>query len=738
MKNFNWLMMLMTAAMLSFVACEEPTPTPPVDEPTETSFDVTIDNVTKTSMTFTVIPEDLEAEYFCMVYDVEAADQFTKDEYLVATIYQEITEEAGTMGKTFVEYMPELVDKGIVDEGLFTGLTPDTDYYLLVFGVDPANEYAANTELVKTQFTTPAATMSECTFEVTTNVVFNSVEFNVVPSIKDQIWHLFTVPVGMWEQYVESEEGPQMSPETFYITYFNDEVAQYRDAGYTDEQISAAILLTGDKTLMAKGLTANAEYMYVIAGLNSDESGIWVATDIFTGKYTTGEAAKSDMTFEISVTDIEAMRAAIKVVPSEGDETFCWMCGAWDGKKTAEDIMNEIVALYGSWMNNGAMLYRGVQDYTGGPGSAYKYKLDAPDTDYYVVAFGYAGGVTTAPEMVTFRTLPGADPMEVEFSMKATNTTPYSTDIAITVSDSSVYYSGGAMAPEAFNEEVLIEEFNANFDFVLEESRKMDPNTTIAQILGTYYWTGSQNLLATGLYPDTELMGFVVALDIKTGHIARVITFPDLARTPAVGSVTPSIELVGYYSGDEEAGSVFGQPEATKGKAITVVKYGDIDGARSLFTTMVGDDCTNLTSFPDTDLWELAMPYWNSCKVATPYSFYTADWEYGQTALAYAKDSTGTPGGIARLYTMPTADNKGEIADLKALYDSLSTKSVALPVSVVVGEPKVKAEPTITNVTPVKMAAPAAVETELSVEQPRAEIPSMLQLDFVRSFHLRK
>ena len=95
--------MLMTAAMLSFVACEEPTPTPPVDEPTETSFDVTIDNVTKTSMTFTVIPEDLEAEYFCMVYDVEAADQFTKDEYLVATIYQEITEEAGTMGKTGVE-----------------------------------------------------------------------------------------------------------------------------------------------------------------------------------------------------------------------------------------------------------------------------------------------------------------------------------------------------------------------------------------------------------------------------------------------------------------------------------------------------------------------------------------------------------------------------------------------------------------------------------------------------------
>jgi hypothetical protein len=44
--------------------------------------------------------------------------------------------------------------------------------------------------------------------------------------------------------------------------------------------------------------------------------------------------------------------------------------------------------MYGGWMNNGAMLYKGVQDYTGGPNSPYKYKLDAADTEYYIVA-GY-------------------------------------------------------------------------------------------------------------------------------------------------------------------------------------------------------------------------------------------------------------------------------------------------------------------------------------------------------------
>ena len=75
--------------------------------------------------------------------------------------------------------------------------------------------------------------------------------------------------------------------------------------------------------------------------------------------------------------------------------------------------------------------------------------------------------------------------------------------------------------------------------------------------------------------------------------------------------------------------------------------------------------------------------------VEPPPTRSTADWEYGEMALAYAKNSTGMPGGIARLFAMPTADNKGEIAELKALYDSIYTteSSAAIPSSLVVGAP---------------------------------------------------
>ena len=116
---------------------------------------------------------------------------------------------------------------------------------------------------------------------------------------------------------------------------------------------------------------------------------------------------------------------------------------------------------------------------------------------------------------------------------------------------------------------------------------------------------------------------------------------------------------------------LFGDPNATRGKAITVVKYNDLEDVRTLFTTMVDGDCGNPTAYPDSELWSITEGYWKSCNVSSPYTFYLVDWNVVQTALAYATDNTGKVGAMARLYTMPTAENKGDIAMLKELVASL-------------------------------------------------------------------
>ena len=412
------------------------------------------------------------------------------------------------------------------------------------------------------------------------------------------------------------------------------------------------------------------------------------------------------------------------------------MCGVWDGEQTAEDIMNGIVAMYGGAMNQGMMLYSGVQDYTGGPGSPYKYKLDSPDTDYYVIAFGYAGGITTEPEMVTFRTLPAPDPATTTFTMSASDVTPYSFKIAVVPSHSTTYYSFNVCAPDEYDEEAIIAAENEGFDWMLEQSKQFNPDTTVAMVLSSYYYRDAANADATGLVPDSNFMGYVVVYNPEDGHVLKLHKFENLATTKSVGSVTPGVELVGYYSGDEENGSVFGKPAATKGMAITVVKYTNLDGARSLFGTMLGDDMTNTSSFSDSYIWGEAAKYWKSIKTSEPYSFYVAEWDLAQTALAYAVDSNGLPGGIGRLYTMPTAENKGDIAELKALVDELNaaSKSFALPQSVVYHEGiKISSQKVNTEVVVAQPALQSEVKAEAQAINPNEVIAGG---SYIRPFYM--
>ena len=269
--------------------------------------------------------------------------------------------------------------------------------------------------------------------------------------------------------------------------------------------------------------------------------------------------------------------------------------------------------------------------------------------------------------MKTFRTLPGGSLEEVEFSISTTNISPYGFTMNISSSDPTIYYVPGACLADEYNEQRFIGYEEEVFDYYYAGSKDFNPSITVCEVLDQYYYNGNCAVQVSGLQPDTDIMAYVFALDVHTGKVVKTFTFDNVARTATLGVANPTIELVGYFSGDEEAGAVFGDAVATKGKAITVVKYNDLDNVRTLFTTMVEGDCGNSMTYSDSELWSIAEGYWKTCKVSSPYTFYLADWNVEQTALAYATDNTGKMGAIARLYTMPTAENKGDIEVLRAL-----------------------------------------------------------------------
>ncbi|MBR5133428.1 MAG: hypothetical protein IKV29_04905 [Alistipes sp.] len=731
MKKFNWLMMLMTALTLSFAACETPAPEPTPEEPEEPkglTFNVELGEITYSSVAYTVTPSDLEAEYLCLLYDAETVEEFTQDKYLVATLYQELEAEARSMGMTLAEFLPTYTDKGILEDK-FVGLASEADYYLIVFGVDPANGYEACTEVNKTKFTTEAFEKLDVTFEIKTTVDGNSAEYVVTPSDNETIWYFYTIPTGTFDLY-QSPDAYDMSLEQFYLYCLQMQIDGFRGAGYDDNTILNALFHKGQLTLQAKDLTANTDYTNMVAGFVIDDSGvITLATDVTTSIYTTGDAKAVELSFEISVTDVETNRAAIKITPSDNSKTFCWMVMEWDGTSTAEEVMNEIVVMYGAWMNSGMMIYSGVQDYTGGPGSSYKYRLDAPDTDYLVIAFGYAGGITTEPKMVTFHTLPAPGAEETTFAMTATNISPYGFTVGITPSEASTYYLFDVIEPADWNEAATVEAVEAGIAEILEAQQMYDPNVTLSQVLSMYYYRGAYNVTVSGMTPNTTVMGYICAIDHKTGEVAKIHVFNPLATTTEVGSITPGVELVGNYSGKEENGTIFGDAAYTAEKAITVVKYTNFDGARSLFGSMMSDNNMN---FSDAELFGQAN--WSSVSTAQPYSFYLVDWDYEQTALAYAVDADGRAGGVGRLLTCATAENKEDIEELRTLVNELnaaSKSSFSLPESVVIGEGIQFVATSLEVEVPV-----AEVKAEAKVAAPAIEANEVKVGGYIRPFYL--
>ncbi|MBO7262906.1 MAG: hypothetical protein J6U93_00115 [Alistipes sp.] len=694
MKKMNWLIALLSVFSLTFVACggddvdDTKKPTPKPETPVEQSFDIQIETITFNSVEFTVTPTDLEADYLCMLYDAATVESFRKDEYVIQTLYQELETEARAKGLTLEEYLPEFLDRGVLSASS-SQLSPESDYYILVVGVDAANGCNTTTALFKQKFTTESAPEIEVTFDVETTVEDVTATIKVTPSDNEAIWFLTCLPSAQYAQYLDPSMY-NLTPEQIILGLAQDQLQQLMNNGMSIKQAINASFHIGPLTLTATPLVYNTEYTNVIAGFVIDQdANITIATPVTTTTFTTGDIGEVDLSFEITVDNIEAMRASIKVVPSDLTQTFYWQIGAYDGFSTAEQVMNSVYPYGGG--------YKGVQDYTGGPGSPYKMTLDAPDTEYFVIAFGYApgAGITTEPTMVTFRTLPAPTAEETTFDITVdqSSISPYNFALNITASHNTTYYFIGVTPAEYFDAEAIVSESDAMMDEIIAYYREnYDPNYTAAQALSSnnFYLGSFSNVNVNLLEPNTTYMAYVCALDINTGHVAKIHTFENIATTKSLGEVQPTIEYIKYFSGREENGIAFGQADYTAEKAIVVVKYGNLDNARSLFDYMSEGDTTDIIEYSDSEVWSLVSK-WNAVSIKQPYSFYVVDWEEYQTILAYVKDKSGLQGGMIRSLACATIDNKSNIQELFDLVAELNAQSqsatrFSVPQSLVVEE----------------------------------------------------
>lgn len=706
MKKLFLLATTFLAAMaVVLTGCKDPEPDPqpdPKPEPTpELTFEVNIDDVTTSTVTYSVTPNDLNADYLVVLVPETYIDNNGMGKALISRIMGELRDVAAKSGKTMNEFMAETMSRGAMVEQTMQGLVQNTDYSLVIFGVDAEADYAATTDPLCVPFTTEAIPMVNCTFEVTPTVTANTADILVVPSDKETRWHMFIVSPEMYEAYTDPEGEYKMSEMDFFAAYMYDEIQQYLSAGYDMPTIIEGMMPKGDQTLSAKNLTPNTTYGYMVAAVTVDGDNFYVVSAPQYDTFTTKEATASDMTFEIEVGNVEMLRADIKITPSNLEEKFTWSVGVYDGTSTDEELMNAWVNMNKMWFDFGMMLYTGVQDYTAATG-AYKYKLDYPDTDHYVMAFGYNGGVTTAPTVVKFRTLPAPKPEDATFELSASMITGYGFTVSVTPSDETTNYFFGSCPTGTFNEQATIDEIIEMLEEAVQMNQMFNPNITIGDVLSSYAWKGEYDIDSVPCEPNTTYDAYIIAMN-GDGSVAKVHFYPEFVTTKNIGEVKPTIEIVGYYSGDEEAGKVFGAPEATAGMAIVVFKLGNLENATTAYLYLGGDIALMDTEIrPDNDCYMNL--WWEARDVTSPYIFTTAYWTYEAYALAYALDASGLPGEIARLAYTATPEAKGDINELFELVESLNAAQA----------PRKIYSPLKENVAPVEMGTVLNKQTATS------------------------
>ena len=701
-------MMLMTAFTLSFAACtDEPTPEPgpgPEEPKAELKFEASVSETTRTSAFISVTPSDLEADYMSVVYPASAVEQCATDAELVVKIYAEFAAYAEANGKTFVEYMAEVVKRGAQENHEVKGLAQNTAYYLLVFGVDAAAEYAATTEVTAVKFKTQDVQQSACTFTLKSEVYLTTAAIKVTPSDNNQAWHLVNVPVELMQTYTKEDGEYGWSQKEFFQYYLNTEIEALEAEGLTEDEIMDKLIFKGYRTLNASDLEPKTKYVSLVAGVHYDAEGVAVTTELKELRYNSGEAAQSYLTFDVQVTNIDHYSADIKITPSDPEAEYYYYISYIDSpkrdKKPIEIAESTVTEYIWYWHNYTELKHvepvKGVTELNG-------YQLDIAETEYYIVVFSFdpnenygqlineetgeydsnPGTITSAPVYVSFKTPEHGDAFNAEFSFSFTEVGPYDFTFEVISSDPSIYYQPGIAYPDSFSPEAALAASADQLALVMQMCMEgQSPCLTHQEALdklkkqGYPYRNGNAKFYVANLAPETTYMGYVLAIDVKTGRFAKCyFDLNNTVTTTAVGSVDPTVEVLGVFKGDEEAGSIFGDANLTAGRPIIAVTHKNIEGASALFTAISTDTYDEVASLSDRYIISEFRGYWSEVEsLSVPYEFFIGEWDIDQTVVSYAQDANGAEGKVGKVGVKPQ-----QCADIEQLRALVEERNNAVP-----------------------------------------------------------
>ena len=400
-KIFN-LVLIVASLGIMIVGCEnstppttEPTPENPNDgkepenpddpkDPEQPDPDApfVIDVIEKTELSFmyNVYPKDKEMEYIYLTDTAKnlAKNNVTTDQDIPAFDLELFKREAELYGTTVEEHVRKYyITTGEVRMVEVMGIPPGDEFVVYAYGVEFVDGLPIpTTEVIAAHDTTLTVEMVEHEMEIDIALDGCTAEVTTKPANFKGNYFTFVEQTALY--FPDSVPTEEQLKEVAIDIYYRS-LALYLQFGFPVDAAIQELTIRGTYT-STQSLMAETDYFAAIVPIDSNTGLIYAYPTVETFK--TSAVEPSDNNIAISVSDIKPREATVTVTPSNDDPYIvaCFESAPFEGMSG-----DEIIAYY----------LENLPAQSLGGGFSYTFTGLTPNTDHFIAAFGYEGGVVT-------------------------------------------------------------------------------------------------------------------------------------------------------------------------------------------------------------------------------------------------------------------------------------------------------------------------------------------------------
>ena len=381
----------------------------------------------------------------------------------------------------------------------------------------------------------------------------------------------------------------------------------------------------GESNYAFEGLDPNTDYLAFAAGLDAAGE---VNTKIESKTFKTKELA-AGATFEVKFT-CYYNGADFTITPSDLEfPYYSAIRPAFRYQGLDDDALLQTIIAEDSFM----------LDFMAAPG-VYEYKNEGvylPDTEYWVLIFGWAAGApTTSIQKFPFRTSkPNIDPAACQFTVTHSDLTSRGMNISIEPSDDTVPYMFDLIS------EADYEQYKADMkayvtEYVGQDIDNLDNNRVCGQ--SGYSYTKV-------LEPGTKYYVWVASIDEFGKPQADVYISDPITTLPkAVSDATVTATIDKYFNGDDLYALDNEKYADCRGQAYVMVTFA-AENAKEWYGTMVAEDPNDPTSAISDEVIETLLVGGTWCPTG---KLYLCKWDTEHTILAVGVAADENPGVLLR------------------------------------------------------------------------------------------